>query len=83
MSRKPWIQLGIAETDDLWHWVLWAGNGKPLAQSSEGYKRQNDCNRAATQVIDAMAEEPEIVVKRSRANRGKNAQSPAKSPDSD
>ncbi len=39
-----------------WRWTARAGNGEPLAVSSEGYEHRTDCADAAHQVVGGMTQ---------------------------
>lgn len=47
-SNEPYYEL--AQDSAGWHWLLWSGNGRPLARNAAPYVREKD----AIQAINAM-----------------------------
>lgn len=61
----PSARLGVRVYKDIigeWRWTIYAGNGKALAVSSEGYHNKRDCGHAlgllgyADNFVDFVAE---------------------------
>ena len=30
-TKKPWFEVAMDQATKEWHWVLWSGNGRPMA----------------------------------------------------
>lgn len=41
-GREPLFEIA-QDIEGKWHWVLFAGNGRPIATSAVAYDRRNDC----------------------------------------
>lgn len=52
-ARPPYFEL--AEDDSGWHWMLYAGNGRPLATSVRPIKRQHDLKRTLKVMISEIS----------------------------
>ena len=59
--NKPFVELS-QDADKTWHWMLWAGNGRPICLSSCGYEKKKDCIQAARAMIEACKEVKHVVV---------------------
>jgi uncharacterized protein YegP (UPF0339 family) len=53
MTRAPIIEV-YADTAGEWRWRLRAANGELVANSGEGYTRQEDAVRAARTALELM-----------------------------
>lgn len=59
-NGKPFFRVEV-DDDGVWHWMLFARNGKPMATDVVGYKRRNDCIEAFKIARAVMLEAPEHV----------------------
>lgn len=60
-GRRPYFE--IAQDDaGLWHWILWAENGQPMAQSAAPYQRRNNLTDALKRMLDQIGPQTKIVI---------------------
>lgn len=54
-KNEPWVE--IVRDEGVFHWRLWSGNGKPLAENAEPYADRKACLQAVklTQAAFALA----------------------------
>lgn len=45
-KRPPWIEVA-QDADGGWHWCLWSGNGRMMAQNAEVYQTKKHAVSAA------------------------------------
>lgn len=43
-TNEPFVE--IAQDADGWHWQLWSGNGRPVAQNAVAYESRKHCLQA-------------------------------------
>lgn len=50
---KATLEISRNPADGRWSWVLLAGNGEPLAQSTKSFERRGNCVRSIRKVAAA------------------------------
>lgn len=55
-GKAPYIEVSF---DDMgyWHWMLWSGNGRPMATNAVGYKTRDACTDALKSIKEILKEE--------------------------
>lgn len=53
MSGAPKVDMYV-DTKGEWRWTITAGNGEPIAVSSEGYRDKRDCDHSLTLALAAL-----------------------------
>ncbi len=60
-GKKPYIEIG-QDTRGKWHWVLWAGNGRPMAINAIPYNRRNDVTTVLEKVRETFGQTLKIII---------------------
>lgn len=50
-TRTPYVEIAPDDEGE-YHWCLWSGNGRAIACGVTGFKRRNDCQKAANTAIE-------------------------------
>ena len=48
-ARTAWIEIAM-DPQGKWHWLLWSGNGRPVARNPVEYEKRKDAIQAAKSV---------------------------------
>lgn len=60
-GRQPRFEVEMDDSGQ-WHWMLFSGNGRPLAVNAVPYPRRNDCTNAINIVRNAIKPDTRIYI---------------------
>lgn len=59
-GRHVWVEI-VEDESGKWHWMMWSGNGRPIATNPLPYDTQKLCVQAIRAVCGAAGQAKHIV----------------------
>lgn len=59
-KSEPYVEVA-KDSQNQWHWQLWAGNGSPMARNAVAYTDRKQCIAAVAAIEDLMRQARSVV----------------------
>jgi len=60
-AKQPYVEIATDE-EGQWHWLLWAGNGQPVALCAFSYATRHECLHSVRLAYEQFLTKPQVVL---------------------